>query len=227
MNRLIILSTGFVLFLFIYSCSLISGSTDEPEFRFEKETFIVDGEVRNIYRSLDVITILPKKDIDLEEFNEYITSTGLQLVKPFNHSQYSAITASQLEGHMPIVLLLPFNADRRHYYSFSANLNEDSFANNQFIVYSLPAYTWNPDELSWFYPNNLITVKPSTEDFSPSDLSEQFNLEFLSKNSLVAMYTFSDNHFLHGTPYELAQSIYDSGNYDFVVPDGFSKTVLH
>ncbi|MCH8535391.1 MAG: hypothetical protein LAT51_10015 [Flavobacteriaceae bacterium] len=224
---MIIFSTVFVLSLFIYSCSMITGNQDEPEFRFEKETYIVEGEVLNTYRSLDVISIQLKTGIDLEEFNEYVKSNGLQHVRPFSHSHYSAVTATQIQGHAPIVLLLPSNVDHSQYYSFSDNLNEDSFANNRFIVYSLPAYTRDPEQLAWYYPNNIISVKPSTEDFSVTQLSEQFNLEFQSKNSLIDLYTFSDIHFSHGSPYNLAQSIYDSGNYKYVVPNGFWEIVRH
>lgn len=227
MIRLISLSTIFVFSLFIYSCSMITGSSQEPDFQFEKETFVVHGEIKDTYRSLDVISIRVKTDIDIEEFNDDIKATDLQLLTPFSHSRYSAVTTRQVQSPLPIVLLLPHNVNRSHFYSFSDNLNDDSFANNPFIVYSLPAYTRDPKKLSWYYPNNKISLKPSTEDFSASEFLEQFNLEFLSKNPQIDLYTFSDNYFSHGSPYELAQSIFDSGVYKYVVPDAFHKIVRH
>lgn len=227
MNKLIVINSVLVFVLFFYSCSDISGSTDEPELQFEKETFIVDNEEINTFRSLNVISISLKPDIDLDEFNDYINSMDLQLITRFTHSPYSKVSDSQFQGHGPIILLLPSNADYNQFYSFSDNLKEDSFAKNPFINYSLPAYIRDPEQLTWYYPNNKISVKPKAEDFSVSELSEQFNLEFQSKNSLIDLYLFKDNEFLHGSPYELARNIYESENFRYVVPDGFWQIVRH
>lgn len=225
MRKIISIISVIVISLFMYSCSKISGSDDERELRFEKEYFYVDDEIIETYRSLDVISIVLKPDIDIDEFQQYISSKGLQLISSFNHIHYSILRDFQLPG--PLILLLPENADYSQYYSFSENLTEDSFANNRFIKYSLPAYTHDIENPGWYYPNNKISVKPKTDDFSVSEFSEQFNLEFQSKNVQIDLYNFIDNQFLHGSPYELAVSIYNSGDYRYVVPDGYWEIVRH
>lgn len=228
MNRFIFINSVLAVLLFATSCSLLTGSSDEPELRFEEEQYIVDGEVKKTYRSLDVISVRLKADTDPDEFNSYIDSLGLQPVTSFHHSPYSAISESQVQRKALIVFLLPSNADRSQFFSFSDNLNEDSFAKNRFIEYSLPAYSYDPENTSWYYPDNRIMVLPLSEGFSETELSGQFNLELHSYLNLneIHMYTFSDRQFLHGSPYELAGAIYESGDYKYVVPNSFRYVSL-
>ena len=228
MNRFIIINSVLTILLFATSCSLLTGSSDEPELRFEEEQYIVDGEVRKAYRSLDVISVRLIADTNVDEFNSYIDSLGLQPVTSFYHSPYSAISESQVQRKALIVFLLPSNADRSQFFSFSDNLSEDSFAKNSFIEYSLPAYSSDPVNTSWYYPDNIIALLPLSEDFSETELADQFNLElhsYLNLNELH-MYAFSDHQFLHGSPYELAGAIYESGDYKYVVPNSYRHVSL-
>ncbi|MCH8487233.1 MAG: hypothetical protein LAT75_10210 [Candidatus Cyclonatronum sp.] len=227
MNKLVFISSFLVTAIIFSSCSGITGSTEEPVYEFSEESFFVDGKEIKTFRSLNVISVGLKPDTDADAFHDYINDMGLQLISAFTHQHYSRIPDSQLSSLSPVILLLPPGADNAQFYSFSDNLREDSFANNPFIRYSLPAYSSDPEKEAWYYPNNLISVKPSAEDFSVSELSAQFSLEFLSKNSQIDLYLFRDNAFRHGTPYTLAKNIYESGNFRYVVPDGFWQIVRH
>lgn len=214
------------LTLLMYSCSMITESTYDPELRFEKEQFYVENEIIDIYRSLNVISVGLKSDIDLNEFQQYLKSQGLQPITPFSHIRYSTLYNNHSGRNFPLILLLPKNAKIGQFYSYSKDLTKNSFARNPFIEYSLPAYSRDLDGKRWYYLNNIITVKPSTDEFSVLEFSKEFNLEFVSKYPLIEMYTFIDNQFLNGNPYELSNKIYQSGNYSFAIPDAFEQVTL-
>ncbi len=217
----------FVLTILLFSCSIITGSNNELELSFEPEYFISNDKVIETFRSHNFISVLLRDDIDADSFIEYLDTTGLHLVQKFRHTKPSYLNQSQKEGQLPIILKLPENIDRNQYYSFSTSLSNDSFASNPYIVYSLPAYSRDRGEHNWYYPNNRIAVKPTSDNFSIDHLTEQFNIEFVSKNTQIDLYTFVDNNFKNGSPYELANKIFESGEFKYVMPNGFSEIDRH
>lgn len=223
MNKLAISVTLPSLLWLLTACALFTDNSDAPALSFEKETLVVNGELQTTWRSGSILSVALKPETDPQAFMAYISGLGLQLLRPYSHEKVSGLTSSQLQGQQPVVLQLPANTDPRPFWSFSEHLSPDSFAGNPFITFALPAYTRTPDNPVWYYPTNIISVKPATEAFSPQELSAQFNLTFLSQNAQVTLFTFADAGFSHGSPYKLSRQIFESGEFAFVVPYSFNE----
>ncbi|MBP3191843.1 hypothetical protein [Natronogracilivirga saccharolytica] len=207
----------------VFSCDRLVSSDESPDLQYDREYYIVNEDTVHVHLSHDIIAVYPAEDADPDAFNKLIRSYGLQPLRLYSHEPISEVPAQFVESGRPVIFRLPSNMDRRHFYSYYEGLNQHSFARHQLVYYSSAAGKQDPDREGWFYPTNKIVVKPAKEDFSVHDLEETFHVTLVSKTEQIMSYTFRDEQFRNGNPYAAAQSIYESGSFEYVYPSAYHE----